>query len=275
MRRLTSFAFFLLASILQAQEKACQIINPQGQAVPYVNIYSPGLQNGLVAGADGRFFFQASDFGADDTLVFSCIGYQTLKWQASQFNQLSPCQITLQPRTYETATAEITEAPVSFKKRSAGVNTRWKLFQFGYGITQQNRGGEVGLFFPNTSTCILEQVGFNIAHAQPDSVLLEVNIYEAVDSLPGRPLQQARIFTHAVANQATVVDLSNTPVWVDGDFFVTLEFLHGRAESKGIVLFKAKRKSKYLTLVRKANGTWEQEAELSPAIHAKLKCISP
>jgi hypothetical protein len=275
MRSFIGFALLLATSLLQAQDKVCQILDTKGQVVPYVNIYNPALQNGLIAGAEGTFTFEPADFPADDTLRFSCIGYETLTHTVSEVAQSSPCRITLNPKIYETITAEITDAAVSYRKRSAGIKARWKLYQYGYGVTKKSRGGEVGIFIPNESSCLIEQIGFNLTNTKPDSILLEVNIYEAVDSLPGKPLQKSRIFTHAVANKSTVIDLSTSPVRVTGAFFVTLEFLHDRDTEKGFVLFKAKRNSPYLTVVRKADGSWEKEQGLSPSIYAQLQCIAP
>jgi len=275
MRSFIGFALLLATSLLQALDEVCQILDTKGQKVPYVNIYSPDLQNGLIAGAEGEFTFEPADFRPNDTLLFSCIGYKTLTSTVGEVAQLAPCRITLSPQAYETVTAEITEAAVSYKKRSAGIKTRWKLYQYGYGVTKKSRGGEVGIFIPNKSSCLIEQIGFNLTNTKPDSVLLEVNIYEAVDSLPGKPLQKSRIFTHAVAHKSTVIDLSTSPVRVNGAFFVTLEFLHDRDTEEGLVLFKAKRNSPYLTVARKADGSWEKEQGLSPSIYARLQCTEP
>jgi len=275
MRSLIGFALLLATSLLQAQGKVCQILDTKGHEVPYVNIYNSDLQNGLIAGTEGEFTIEPADFRANDTLLFSCIGYKTLPQTVAEIAQLSPCRITLQPQTYETVTAEITDAAMSYNKRSAGVKARWKLYQYGYGVTEKNRGGEVGIFIPNESSCLVEQIGFNLTNTKPDSVLLEVNIYEAVDSLPGKPLQKSRIFTHAVAKKSKVIDLSASPVKVNGAFFVTLEFLHDKDTEKGLVLFKAKRNSPYLTVIRKADGSWEKEQGLSPSIYARLRCSVP
>jgi hypothetical protein len=274
MRLFIGFALLLTVPTLQAQGKVCQILDTKGQEVPYVNIYNPVLQNGLIAGGEGKFTFEPAKFRPNDTLLFSCIGYKTLASTVGEVAQLSPCQITLTPQTYETVTAEITEAAVSYRKKSAGVKARWKLYQYGYNVTGKSRGGEVGILIPNEAVCLIEQIGFNLAQSEPDSVLIEVNLYEAVDSLPGRPLQKSRIFTHAAANKSTVIDLSASPVNVNGSFFVTLEFLHN-IETKGFVLFKAKRNAPYLTVVRKADGSWEKEQGLSPSIYARLQCTEP
>jgi hypothetical protein len=271
----TAIAFLQLLMLpalspVGAQPLSCSIADSAGEPIAYVNVYAPQKDAGAISDDKGRFTL---DVGDSDTLMFSCIGYEEKKITAGALrNPTAGCRVVLEEKHYEFPVVEV--KATRYRKRKAGLETRSDAVQIWFIGDNEQLGKEIGTVMSNSEPCFIEQVGFNLISVNFDSLLYEINIYELADNKPGRSLNRERIFgwvSRSDARKSIEIDLSAQHIYVEGDFFVSVEAVHIASEYKKYALTFPGALFSKKSLLKGVDGRWKPETTVS--IFAKMKCV--
>ena len=84
MKRFISFFILLISTQSIAQQVSGFIVDEEKSPIPFVSIHIQNSSNGTIANSKGYFSIEAQN--SNDTLVFSCIGYELAKLNIEEFS---------------------------------------------------------------------------------------------------------------------------------------------------------------------------------------------
>jgi hypothetical protein len=92
--------FIVFNTPLFAYKITGKVTNANNEPVPFVNVFIEGTSNGTSTNLDGDFFLEVKESGTY-TIIFRCIGYQTLKKQIQVTKPSERIEVTLLPQIIE------------------------------------------------------------------------------------------------------------------------------------------------------------------------------
>jgi len=246
-----------------------KIIDAQnGKVIPYVNIGIIGKGVGTVSDEEGLFHLEIDPkkYSSNDTLLFSSLGYKTLKKSVPQlqfvYNEYP--EILMLPEQLSLKEVVVTD------KGSFPVNEMVGYQNFGekiYGYWKGNiaLGGQLGTSIKvKKGLRRLNNLFFEVKENPSDSILVRVNIYDedGNNNAPGTNLNRSnKSILHTIpAGVNTVnIDLSPNEIFVKNDFIVSLELvkIYG---TKPIGLVLAAARNRYTDSYRRyaSQASWEK-----------------
>lgn len=220
----TLFFTIALTTIAQAQVPINrQIIDSNGDPVPYVNVGVLGTMNGTVSDEDGWFRLTIDSPSQEDTLVVSAIGFK--RWKASTLSvAASQGPITIETEVYELG--EIVVRPKKLKKKKYGqLKGSKNIFR----ATVNKRGYEEAILVKP------KKFPFRVksAHLQIDGSRLKQSSFRirfyAVDEETGAPGEELTaenyILTSKKKKGTVKLDLEEESIWFDNPVYVSFEWL--------------------------------------------------
>lgn len=268
--KLTLFVLLvLIAKISIGQNYSGRIINKDNdQLIKFVNIGVLHENIGTVSDINGNYNLELDQQFDNDSLMFSCIGYERYSIRVLDFKKLKSKNIYLKETMYELN--EVIVKPKFFKRKTLGVKTTSKFAQGGFG--ENKLGYELGILMKNKKTAFLENLNINIANCTFDSIFYRVNVYIVKDKLKFENILKTPIYIELSKNEVknkVVIDLKPYGITVQGDFLVTLE--HVKDLGEGSLNFCSKLPGK--TIYRKSSqGLWEKAPiGISISINAKVE----
>ena len=162
-----------------------QVMDTENNPVPYVNIGILEKNIGTVSDSNGKFRIDLNSSRNNDTLRFSCIGYETIDFRVDNFKDknetIKNVTINLKPRIYE--------VPEILIK-----STKYKIVTLGNPIrktetrirSDSELGSEIGLIIrPPKKNTVYYLRGFNFSLADHDfETTARINIYDLDNELP-------------------------------------------------------------------------------------------
>jgi hypothetical protein len=224
---LFTLIFFFFISIANAQIINGKVIDSESNPVGYVNIGIVGKNIGTVSDENGNFTLELKDQNNNDTLKFSMIGFISLEFNIGKFKRQHSnekiIQITLNKSI--TTLSEVTVRPKKYVTKIVG-NTANSV-RFTMGFQSNDLGNELGTVMKiKKSHTFIENVNFNIAVNNYDSVTFRLNIYKMENGFPAENILKEPIFVTIVGNTRTLsIDLKKYNLIVEDDFFVSLEWI--------------------------------------------------
>ena len=220
--------------------------------VEYVNIGIVGKNIGTVSDKSGQFNLLIETQYLNDSLLFSCIGYESYFVKISDIKENDI--ILLKEKSF--LLNEVVVVPRIFKEQVFGITAK-----SGIGVTgfeNNNLGYECGLLMKNKKRAKIKSVKVNISSCTYDTIFYRLNIYEIKEKGGFENILTEPIYVIAskedILNSSLQVDLAEQNIVVNGNFLVTLE--HIRDLGKGGLWFPATLKQK--TYYRKTSqGKWE------------------
>lgn len=204
------------------------------QPLPYVNIGIVDKGVGTVSDEEGffRLAINRTVFHDDELIQFSSLGYQTLRITMANavYTLDKSSQIELQPADIilnEVVVSDTSLVPVT--EYIGYRNDGQKIF--GYWKENMALGAELSTKIKSRKgKRQLNSLEFEVWENKSDSLLLRINIYDN-DGIVGRPktnlnTSQKNIL-YTLKKEVSLVNIDITPfdIYVDGDFFVSLELL--------------------------------------------------
>ncbi|HAN17759.1 MAG TPA: hypothetical protein DCQ24_03700 [Bacteroidales bacterium] len=223
------------------------------QPVEFVNIGIVGKNVGTVTDLNGKFnFFAGSEF-ANDTILFSMIGYNPLLVKIADLNKNAGNEVLLEEKTYEIA--EVIIKPKKIKQQTLGVTTKFK--KIAAGFKDNLLGYECGILINVKKTAFIKKVNINISVCSYDTIFYRLNIYKVRGTMDFENILREPIYIkmpkESVKDEIQI-DLQSRNIVVDGDFLITLE--HIKDLGNGYLHFCAGLTEK--TYYRKTSqGKWE------------------
>ncbi len=158
------------------------------QAIPYVNIGVFQKNIGTVSDENGYFVLGFSDYStASDSIIFSHIGYQTVKYTISQLLK-SVGDIPLYPES--TLLQEVSIKPKKMAKKFLGRNGKglglmhFNFYTFYEKEVDDRLGKEAGVLLPVKRDCFLNELQMNISSNEFSNLKFRLNLYKVVDGIP-------------------------------------------------------------------------------------------
>jgi len=250
---LVSILFLALTSLCGQNIISGIVLNETRKApAEYVNIGIVGKNIGTVADENGKFNLLIESQYQNDSLLFSCIGYEPYSVKISDIKQ--DCIINLKEKSY--LLEGIVVRPRAFKERVLGITSNSKFMIMGF---QNNKlGYECGLLMKVKKAAVIKKVNVNIATCNYDSIFYRLNIYEVNGKNDFENILREPIYVSAskeeILKDGLQIDLEAENIIVNGDFVVTLE--HIRDLGNAGIWFCTSMKQK--TYFRKTSqGSWE------------------
>jgi hypothetical protein len=198
--------------------------------VEYVNIGVVGKNIGTVSDQSGKFTLQISSEYYNDTLRFSCIGYQSYSIKVSDIMNQNDVKVNLEKWLYELS--EVVVRPKNIKQKTLGITTRNKMV---VACADSIYGGEVGVVMKNKKNAFLKEVNINIASCSYDTVFYRVNIYKAHENMQFENILTNPVYFNLLKEDVKdkiTVDLRHLNLVIEGDFLVTLEVVKNLGPGK-------------------------------------------
>lgn len=248
MKKFFTGALLILAVFaLNAQDYKGKLINSKtNDVIPYVNIGIIDKGIGTVSYEDGTFHLNInqSRILPSDTIVFSSLGYETLKILVKEakvvYNEypviiMEPSQVNLNEVVVTNEAQYVIPETVGYSNTGEEA--------FGYFKDNIALGGELATrVVVKSGLRQLENFTFEVWNNPSDSLLLRVNIYDD-DGRLGRPKTNLNVSgkniikTITKSDKMVSVDLKPYEIYVKNDFFISLELLkiYGKQEL-GLIL---------------------------------------
>lgn len=256
------------STALTAQVSACQVVDENGDPVPFVNVYAPASQTGLVTDVDGIFDLYEK-FAIEDTLRFSCLSYDDQFVASNDLKPGSACRVTLTSDAIELQNIVVQDERLVTIDSTVGYSEELPLAFYDF----RAPGAENGVLVDMDRPMFIDKVNIQFGPVTVDTIVLELNFYE-VDDLgrPTRYLQEKRIIHHLPGAELHgaihTIDLTDRRVRTEGPVLIALRTLSVDDDGQG-KLFVGAKMDKNKGLFRTAdNEGWED-----PGIHPLLEAV--
>jgi len=219
---------------LHAQTFTGIVQTTDGKPIAYTNIGVVKKGIGTTSDEKGRYSLALDKFYGNDSLRFSCIGYQSLNIKVSDFMMKHPTVIYLKEIKY--LLNEVVVSVNSFKDILLGYTAESHLIQAGF--TENRLGYECGVLLKVKKRTKIMRVNLNVATCTYDSVMYRVNVYEQKGKLDFVNILTKPIyikFTKAMINKTLSFDISAENVWINSNGLITIE--HVKNMGKGQLTF--------------------------------------
>ena len=270
--RLTYLIFFLLlGNILQAQTLVFGKITDAelNEALPFVNIGIPGAGIGTVSDEQGYYLLEIPPDKVNDSIYFSMVGFGFQSFKIDQIDGTKEklLNISFQPET--TALKEVVVTSGRWERKTVGNETDSKLITTGF--TTNKLGNEIAQFVrvKKQRPTLIQRFWLSIAENTIESVILRLNIYLEEEGFPGENILQEPIYL-ALPNEPQTIEVDLTPydIYVEDDFFVSIEWI----EDLGVegLWFSAGVFGKSLYARSASHAQWVKQRALSIGMGVEL-----
>lgn len=266
------FLFFIIA--LKAQIISGRVLSKYDSTpIQYAIIGFGNGNDGTITDEKGQFTMDLSTIDKNLNIIIEIGAFEKFSEPINSFLKKSNHDILLIDKIKEIS--EVTIIPKNYKNKHWGVDSKSKRVVFGIAPSnkkeKEEQSRELGIKVSNNKKAKIEKVNINIASFSIDKpVKIRINIYNVKDGKPNESVLYEDIIglfsKESVHNDIFSIDISKEGVYVDGDFFVSLQFMN---YFKGHIFISAALFSKGFE--RKYNGTWEKVGLGSPAINIDVK----
>ncbi len=195
------------------------------QPIPYANIGVPEKAVGTVSDDNGHFAL--SGISVTDEIVFSSIGYATLRLRAEEVGE--DASISLEPKAYNIDQIDIQASKINGAEKRFGVRNKTRSLSIGFGNTQL--GTEIGTPIRIKRPVYVKTANFVLNHAKGDSLLFRVNIYQFENGVVGEHLLTENIYIEEKQRKGLIsIDVSAYNIILESDVLLTLEWLRNYDE---------------------------------------------
>ncbi|MBL7814817.1 MAG: carboxypeptidase-like regulatory domain-containing protein [Saprospiraceae bacterium] len=194
-----------------------------------IGVLNKGI--GTVSDENGDFLLNLDKAAETDTLMISCIGFQSFTHSVAQFRQLKSYTIALKERVYEMP--ELVVKAKNWIQKTLGVQTQSRTVSAGF--ENNELGYEMGILMKVKKEAIPETIKINIADCTFDSIFYRVNIYKYDDKKTFESVLQKPIYlqlSKSIMSETIIVDLKPYNLQIKGDFLVTLEHIKNLGKGK-------------------------------------------
>jgi len=192
-------------------------------SIEYVNIGIFGKNIGTVSDQNGKYTLQIKPDYFNDTLVFSCIGYQSYSVKVSDFINLNNGNVRLEKRSYDIT--EVVVRPKKIKQKTLGITTKNKSI---VACIQNSKGYELGVLMSNKTTSFLKEVTINVKACTYDTIFFRINIYKTHEKKQFENILSNPIYVSLSKQEIKdkiTIDLRSLNLVVEGDFLVSFEYI--------------------------------------------------
>lgn len=228
------FYFLLIFNYSYSQSIEGNILDSKNkQAISFVNIGIKHKNIGVLGNENGLFSIDLKKCDANDTLVFSHISYESKLYLVNEIiGKDEKLNIYLNPKE-----KYLKEVVVSSRKKIKKIilgNTNNNTHII-YSDFQTIPGGEIGtvLRWKQKTFGTLENVNFNIAFSNLDSMKFRVNVFKFENDKIGASILTEPIYIITTNRRGLISkDIRNLNIHIESDLFLSLEFIEGFRKTK-------------------------------------------
>jgi hypothetical protein len=248
-----TFIFTLTTSLVVAQNILGIVTNKVTKTpIQYVNIGIVGKSVGTVSDEKGVFNLKIDPIYKNETLLFSCIGYQAVSVKISDLINGSQ-KIEMQEAQHELK--EVVVIPKIYTEKILGIKTTGKSVVAGF--SENKLGYEMGVMMKAKKSAYLKTVNINIASCNYDTIFYRLNVYKVIGDNEFENILTEPIYIKIAKEQikeTISIDLKSKNIVTEGNFLVSLE--HVKDLGQGYLMFCSALMKK--TYTRKTSqGAWE------------------
>lgn len=261
----------LLGNILQAQTLVFGKITDaeSNEPLPYVNIGIPGAGIGTVSDEQGYYLIEVPPDKIIDSLYFSMVGFAFQSFKIDQIEGTNEKLLNIAFNPEITALKEVVVTSGKWEKIAVGNETNSKLITTGF--TTNQLGNEIAQFvrIKKQRPTLIQRFWLSIAENSIESVILRLNIYLEEEGFPEENILQEPIYLELPNEPQTItVDLTPYDIYVEDDFFVSIEWI----EDLGVegLWFSAGVFGKSLYARSASHAQWVKQRALSIGMGVEL-----
>jgi len=230
------------------------IINERDQnPVEFVNIGVVGRNIGTISDENGKYSLLIDKKFENDTLKFSCIGFESFSIIVSNFIKLANKNIFLKEKIYELK--EVIVSPKKFKEKILGYTSRSKAIRGGF--KENKLGYECGVFLKIKKSAVINKLNFNVLDCSYDTLFYRINFYRVAGKMEFENILTKPIYFKIPKDKIKdkiSIDLTSENIRVNGNCLVTIE--HIKDLGNGYLWFSGSFPGR--TYYRKTSqGNWE------------------
>lgn len=272
MKKLNALFFILAISYLNAQVISGTIISKnENQPIPYVKVGIEKKSNGTISDEKGNFSIDLSKLEPQQIVKIEVPGYELYKEVVEDFKKHDQQKIFLKEKIKDIK--EIAIKPKKLVDKNWGVNTKTKsvLYSVNPAMSKHDFLGETALEFNAKKRSKIKNINLNIArYTSTEPVLMRYSIYSEKNGFPDRNILDEEItveLTEDMIKDGTyTLDVNDRNIWVQGKFFVGIQFLK---EFNGSIKISA---ALFRTgFIREFYGDWMKMSIAAPAINIDVK----
>lgn len=272
MKKLNFLIIFLLYSALQAQIISGTVISKEeNKAIPYVKIGVDKEKLGSVSNEKGEFSIDLSSINPDKNIKVEVSGFEPYSQSVGNFIKQNPRKILLQEKIQNIK--EVKLIPKKLVDKNWGINTKNKSISYSVNpkLNKESFLGETALEFSTKKRAKIRNINLNISQFNSDKpVMMKYTVYSEENGFPGKSLLDEEINLELTADQIKdgvfSLDVNDQNIWVQGKFFVGIQFL--KDFDGNIKISAALFKTGYM---RQFYGDWEKISLAAPAINIDVK----
>lgn len=235
LKTLFGLLFFLVSSSTLSQEtlKGTVVTSLDGSPLPYVNIGVINKSIGTVTDDDGNFMLEIYKNVSKDSIRISMVGFENKTFLVNDFiRALKENPIVKMLEKME----ELSEVIVSNRKLKTRVlGSRAKSRKNLYEASAEFLGSEIGVKIKiKRSPTLLKKFTTRVLTKRQTKFKFRLNIYDIKNELPGNNLLNDNIIieTDDIKDGWINIDLEPYDIYVEDDFFITLEWIQGDGKRK-------------------------------------------
>lgn len=249
----------ITGKVLQASEKA----------IAYVNIGIKGKNIGTVSNEDGAFVLNLRIENAQDTLTFSCIGFEDLNLFIPNIIKEKNSVFYLKEKFIELNEIVITSKKTSIKR--IGTKSANPLL---WGSATSKDGKdivEMGKLFSIQDRLEIQKLSIYLKGINTNAVTFRINFYEIKDEMPAERIVEQQILCKKELSKGWLeIDLTAYNLVFDKDFFVSIEFLPEKG-SKGYSFSYGGQMGGSVWVRAASLGTWKKTTGATISMYLTIK----
>ncbi|MCX8531019.1 alpha/beta fold hydrolase [Chryseobacterium luquanense] len=272
MKKLNFLIPLFVAGFYQSQTISGTVISKnENHPLSYVKIGVEKENIGTVTDENGNFIIDLSKANTANKVKIEVAGYETYTENVSDFIKQNSRKIYLKEKIKNIQ--EVKLKPKKLVDKNWGVNTKTKsvMYSVNPAFKKEDFLGETALEFKANKKSKIKNINLNIASITADRpVIMRYTIYNEKNGLPNESILDEEITVELtkdkIVNQTFTLDVNDKNIWIQGKFFVGIQFLkefEGRLNISA-ALFR----TGYL---RKFYGDWQKMSIAAPAINIDVK----
>lgn len=200
-----------------------QVLDPNGQGIPYAAIGILEENFGTVSFEDGSFTLTVNDKYLKDSLVVSALGYERRKISYQQFINEKPKTITLQESIKILSEVVISPKKLTFVK----IGNKKKKFSNSLSIFDPKQGAIVAVLFDDISeSVLLREITVTTGMVNLDFFKMRCMVFSMDnDSLPGEQLLDKNLIQTRVKGKNVIRYTLEEDFWIDQPFYLGFEWI--------------------------------------------------
>lgn len=272
MKKLSVLSLILMVSAFNAQVISGTIISKnENQPVPYVKIGVEKKTTGTISDGKGNFSIDLTGLDPQQKVKIEVPGYDPYEETVQNFKSHDQQKVFLNEKTK--TIKEIAIKPKKLVDKNWGVKTKTKSVLYFVNPASKTAGflGETALEFNAKKRSKIKNINLNIAkYSSTEPVLMRYSIYSEKDGFPDKSLLDEEItveLTEDMIKDGTfTLDVNDHNIWVQGKFFVGINFLK---EFNGYIKISA---ALFKTgFIREFYDDWKKMTLAAPAINIDVK----